>query len=168
MADLNSNPITRRVISSSGSSKFLAQISDFANKTLTILQGGSAAAIEEFATRLIARSPVGPEESGHSGRFKGNWLLSEDVIDESYDPENLDPEGNATLSTMLEVLATIDFSGDFSVWISNHAPYAVKLEFGSSTQAPSGMVRITALEWSDILQQTFVQGGGGSKSSNDF
>lgn len=42
--------------------------------------------------------------------------------------------------------------GQAVLWISNNLPYAVRLEYGWSKQAPSGMVRVTLLELGAIVQ----------------
>ncbi len=153
--------------SDSGASKFITQINSFCLRALTRSVGVEGALLE-IARRLIERSPVGPEESGHAGRFKGNWLVTADEPANSYNAQLVDPDGEATLSLAFDSLETIDFSQDWHVWFCNHAPYAVRLEFGWSGQAPLGMVRITAREWTEILREIFIQGGGGTRTPDTF
>ncbi len=40
------------------------------------------------------------------------------------------------------------------ITIDNDQPYAERVEYGWSTQAPYGMLRISCLEWSSIINKT--------------
>lgn len=79
------------------------------------------------------------------GRFRGNWQVSFDrpavgAID------RVDKAGTATLAAGREVLAHYD-SGEYgSIWFTNNVPYAQRLEYGWSKQAPAGIVRVVAAE----------------------
>lgn len=79
------------------------------------------------------------------GRFRGNWQVTFDrpavgAID------RVDKAGTATLSAGREVLAHYD-SGEYgSIWFTNNVPYAQRLEYGWSKQAPAGIVRVVAAE----------------------
>lgn len=46
----------------------------------------------------------------------------------------------------------IEISGD-TVTVSNPLPYAERVEYGYSTQAPAGMMRISLLEWDGLLEK---------------
>lgn len=85
---------------------------------------------------VMIESPV------DKGTFRGNWNVGIGGIDNSIDLTRRAPralsEGKARLGSLK--------SGD-KINISNALPYAMRLEFdGWSTQAPSGMVRITLIE----------------------
>lgn len=151
----------------SGASKFISQINGFAVRAL-VRAFGAQGALLEIARRLIDRSPVGPEESGHAGRFKGNWVVTANVPANSYDATLTDPNGLVTLGLAFDSLEQIDFSQDWDVWFCNHTPYAVRLEYGWSNQAPTGMVRITAREFTEIIREIFIQGGGGFNTPDTF
>lgn len=79
------------------------------------------------------------------GRFRGNWQVTFDspavgAID------RVDKAGTATLAAGREVLAHYD-SGEYgSIWFTNNVPYAKRLEYGWSLQAPAGIVRVVAAE----------------------
>lgn len=79
------------------------------------------------------------------GRFRGNWQVTFDrpavgAID------RVDKAGTATLAAGREVLAHYD-SGEYgSIWFTNNVPYAQRLEYGWSKQAPAGIVRVVAAE----------------------
>lgn len=79
------------------------------------------------------------------GRFRGNWQVTFDrpavgAID------SVDKAGTATLAAGREVLAHYD-SGEYgSIWFTNNVPYAQRLEYGWSKQAPAGIVRVVAAE----------------------
>ena len=79
------------------------------------------------------------------GRFRGNWQVTFDrpavgAID------RVDKAGAATLAAGREVLAHYD-SGEYgSIWFTNNVPYAQRLEYGWSKQAPAGIVRVVAAE----------------------
>lgn len=79
------------------------------------------------------------------GRFRGNWQVTFDrpavgAVD------RVDKAGTATLAAGREVLAHYD-SGEYgSIWFTNNVPYAQRLEYGWSKQAPAGIVRVVAAE----------------------
>ena len=79
------------------------------------------------------------------GRFRGNWQVTFDrpavgAID------RVDKAGTATLAAGRDVLAHYD-SGEYgSIWFTNNVPYAQRLEYGWSRQAPAGIVRVVAAE----------------------
>lgn len=79
------------------------------------------------------------------GRFRGNWQVTFDrpavgAID------RVDKAGTATLAAGREVLAHYDSSEYGSIWFTNNVPYAQRLEYGWSKQAPTGIVRVVAAE----------------------
>ncbi|EIS79131.1 hypothetical protein YPPY72_2501 [Yersinia pestis PY-72] len=76
------------------------------------------------------------------GRFRGNWQVSLDVQQEG-ETGRKDPNGNITIAVgnyMIEQFKV----GTKAIYFTNNVPYAYPLEFGHSSQAPSGMIRITA------------------------
>ncbi|WP_145568893.1 hypothetical protein [Yersinia mollaretii] len=78
------------------------------------------------------------------GRFRGNWQVGLDVQPEG-ETGRIDPNGNITMAVgnyMLEQFKV----GTKAIYFTNNVPYAYRLEFGHSSQAPNGMIRITAEE----------------------
>lgn len=76
------------------------------------------------------------------GRFRGNWQVGLDVQPDG-ETGRIDKSGNMTMAVgnyMLEQFKV----GTKAIYFTNNVPYAYQLEFGHSSQAPNGMVRITA------------------------
>lgn len=79
------------------------------------------------------------------GRFRGNWQVS---FDAPTTEENgrIDKTGDLTKAAGNYTLSLFKV-GMRSIYFCNNVPYAYPLEMGHSTQAPGGMVRITAAEF---------------------
>ncbi|CQD56568.1 phage protein [Yersinia enterocolitica] len=78
------------------------------------------------------------------GRFRGNWQVDLDVQPDG-ETGRIDPNGNITMAVgnyMIEQFKV----GTKAIYFTNNVPYAYRLEFGHSSQAPNGMIRITAEE----------------------
>ncbi|HEC1650059.1 TPA: hypothetical protein R1156_001977 [Yersinia enterocolitica] len=76
------------------------------------------------------------------GRFRGNWQVGLDIQPDG-ETGRIDKSGNMTMAVgnyMLEQFKV----GTKVIYFTNNVPYAYRLEFGHSSQAPNGMVRITA------------------------
>lgn len=84
------------------------------------------------------------------GRFRANWHLSLDTV-ESVTFDEVDPEGTQTVAAL--VAAMSDFTPGQVAYIINNLPYAIPLEFGHSTQAPGGMVRVTVARFQQIVEE---------------
>ena len=86
----------------------------------------------EAGRRLIFRSPV------DTGRFRNNWQtgVSEAPTGEQNAPNPL-ARGEAKVARLQPFVLT--------TWVNN-VPYAGRLENGWSSQAPNGLLRITAAE----------------------
>ena len=82
------------------------------------------------------------------GRFRGNWMFSIGAPD-STTTEEVDPSG--AKSTARIVAGAIEFKAGDTCYITNSLGYAIPLEFGHSTQAPGGMVRITVARFQQIV-----------------
>lgn len=114
---------------------------------------------EVFRT-IVLRSPV------DTGRFRSNWnysLNSPDPTITTIDPTtkarkagDAAPVSAPTASgndrgTQQAAMVLTMAAGSVS-FLSNGLPYAVRLENGYSKQAPQGMVRITAAEFSQHVR----------------
>lgn len=82
------------------------------------------------------------------GRFRANWHISLGVV-ESVTFDEVDPSGAETTAAL--VAAMSDFTAGQMAYIINNLPYAIPLEFGHSTQAPGGMVRVTVARFQQIV-----------------
>lgn len=96
---------------------------------------------------VVTLSPV------DTGRFKGNWQLS---IDSTTSASLLrqDPDGYATLADMARKVNS--FTAGQIAYIQNHVLYGYDLEYGSSKQAPDGVVRITAARFERIVNEAVL------------
>lgn len=91
---------------------------------------------------VVMRSPV------DTGRFRGNWFLSAGIANASTSGAP-DKSGGSAISAASQALTT-PLGG--TVYFTNSLPYAVRLEYGYSKQAPSGMVRITVREFNQYVK----------------
>lgn len=144
-------------------SKFTVQIQSFARQVKAKTGYGAREALKELVRRLIDKSPVGilGETSTHPGLFKGNWLVTPGALPNTYDSSIRDVSGAAALAKALAVIDALDLSRDWIVYISNHVPYAVTIEYGNSEKRwpdSVGMVRITAAEFADIVKGSLTPG----------
>lgn len=86
------------------------------------------------------------------GRFRGNWQVTfETGATGSLD--RIDPQGADTIRAAAGVVMGFT-SAIGSIWAVNNLPYGPRLEFeGWSSQAPSGMVRISVNEFQIFVNQ---------------
>ncbi|MFJ2319199.1 hypothetical protein [Pseudomonas sp. NPDC087817] len=82
------------------------------------------------------------------GRFRGNWMFSIGAPD-STTTEEVDPSGAKSKARI--VAGAIEFKAGDTCYITNSLGYAIPLEFGHSTQAPGGMVRVTVARFQQIV-----------------
>lgn len=95
------------------------------------------------ASRIIRRTPV------DEGTLRGNWQASIDqpvltTID------RIDPNGAASVTDTAREGQRFKIGAVF--YMTNNLPYAAAIEFGSSKQAPEGMMRIEVLETAAAIQ----------------
>ena len=57
--------------------------------------------------------------------------------------------GRPSIQRSLEWAANLKAGGIY--YITNNVPYIMRLEYGSSKQAPAGMARITVAKWQRIV-----------------
>lgn len=75
-----------------------------------------------------------------TGRAAGNWQVTLNAAASGV-TDDLDPSRTSTISKGSEVIMGAPaFTG---IYITNNLPYILRLEEGSSTQAPQGMVQTT-------------------------
>jgi hypothetical protein len=85
------------------------------------------------------------------GHFRANWQFQVGSSP-SGEIEGVDPSGNKTMVAAQAGIQTLKI-GDTAYFVNN-LPYAVPLEYGHSTQAPSGMVRTTAAQFLQIVDES--------------
>jgi hypothetical protein len=132
---------------------FGSDIDKFADKAeARLLLATRKIALEAFS-EVILMSPV------DKGRFRGNWQVSINQMPiGTVDLE--DPSGQSAISAVNDMVAKLN---NFeAIYLVNNLPYARRLEYGWSKQAPGGMVRITAQRWQPIVNQVVAQINSGS------
>lgn len=94
-----------------------------------------------FGVRRVGQGYVG-------GRFRSNWQLTTGVpaVGEIEEIES----ASETLDRI--IAAAGDLSAGEVAFIVNNLPYAIPLEYGHSTQAPAGMVRVTVADFQRIVE----------------
>lgn len=109
-----------------------------------------------MGTEIVLMSPVGnpdlwkskPPPGYVGGRFRGNWQLSTGSIPQGA-LDAIDKTGQVSISRIQAAAAGIK-PGDV-IYVVNNLPYARRLEYGWSTQAPAGMVRVTIARYQQIV-----------------
>lgn len=105
----------------------------------------------DMLSSLVMKSPVGnpdlwkqaPPPGYVGGRFRANWNVADSAPDTST-TDSIDANGSATLSEGQTKILSFKIGG--TLYLTNSLPYAQPLEYGHSTQAPQGMVRLTVAE----------------------
>ncbi|EPU4030116.1 hypothetical protein ACVW2F_000017 [Enterobacter asburiae] len=120
-----------------------AQKSDPANLTKT----GRLKKKARLVDGMDIKAPLGYT----GGRFRGNWQVSFDAptTDET---GRVDKTGNLTKAAGNYTLSLFKV-GMKAIYFCNNVPYAYRLEMGHSSQAPGGMVRITAAEFHRFFEE---------------
>lgn len=82
-----------------------------------------------------------------SGQFRANWLVSIGDIDPSI---QVGAGSGHALKSTTALTAYGQYEGFPVIYLQNNLPYASRLEDGSSSQAPGGVVGITVAELAAI------------------
>ncbi|CZX11952.1 hypothetical protein IM284_21335 [Enterobacter cloacae complex sp. P12RS] len=101
--------------------------------------------------RLVDGMDIKAPPGYTGGRFRGNWQISFDTptTDET---GRIDKTGDLTKAAGNYTLSLFKV-GMKAIYFCNNVPYAYPLEMGHSTQAPGGMVRITAAEFQRFFEE---------------
>jgi hypothetical protein len=92
---------------------------------------------------LVLKSPV------DTGRFRANWVLGNGGVN-PMTKDSFEAANNAPIINSVKV------NGQ-TIYITNSLPYANRLEYGYSQQAPAGMVRITLAEVNSMASKIGVE-----------
>ncbi|WLH49748.1 hypothetical protein [Pseudomonas tolaasii] len=84
------------------------------------------------------------------GRFRGNWQFSIDTPAEGV-LDQIDVSGNVSIAVLKAQVQSL--TAGQTAYIVNNLPYSIPLEYGHSTQAPGGMVRITLARFQQIVEE---------------
>jgi hypothetical protein len=124
--------------------EFTIDVSRWVDKAKGNLDQITRQVLFEVASRVVYRSPV------DTGRFRANWQYSVGEVTVQQSALNAASLGGS------EPLSRIAAAIPKEAWgkrhrLSNNLPYARRLEYGWSKQAPAGMVRITVAEFQGIV-----------------
>lgn len=123
---------------------FMDVINRWVEETQVAMDETLQTIIMKIGESVVRLSPV------DTGRFKGNWQLTIDSMASSSLLRE-DKEGSMTLADMASVVN--GFTAGQIAYIQNHVLYGYDLEYGSSKQAPDGMVRITEALFERIVAE---------------
>lgn len=135
---------------------------NFVLKAKSAIQTNTAMVLYVVGQRLIQRSPVGNPSlwkdphwpKGYiPGQFVNNWQLGMDMMPTGIIP-GVDPSGAKALLRIKKSIPRWPVGHVY--YFTNNLPYANMLEMGHSTQAPLGMVGLTALEFSQIVREVEI------------
>ncbi len=90
----------------------------------------------DIFSRVVDMSPV------DTGRFRGNWIPAIGIHPTATFPEHYDKTGAGTKKAIAAEISKL--KAGQRITLANNLPYAMRLEYGWSKQAPAGMVRVTA------------------------
>jgi hypothetical protein len=110
--------------------------------------------------RVILKTPVGNPSLWKSlsappgyvgGRLRGNWQTSVGAPAEG-ELDRLQAEAVGAAQLEGQIIAGA-WNGEGSIFLTNNLPYAEEVERGHSSQAPTGMVRVTLAEYPGIVER---------------
>lgn len=147
------------------SGSFSQQVAIFAKKAQDRAQQTVRNTAKGMLTEIVMASPVGDPELWKSppppgyigGQFRGNWQVSINATHSGI-VDNIDPAGTSTIAAGRSVIVTARL-GD-TILITNNLPYARRIEYGWSRQAPAGVVRVTAARFNEIVRAAAVEARG--------
>lgn len=136
---------------------FASDLSKFILKAGNRVDTVTRKIVIDLGTAIVLRTPVGnpsqwqsPAPPGYvGGRARANWQYGNGDIPEGV-LDTVDLGGNTTVN---RIIGNVKASPAASVhWIANNLPYIKPLEEGWSNQAPQGMVRLSVLEFEQVVR----------------
>lgn len=122
--------------------------SDVLNATIArkqrILEQGSRQAALGLTQAIIVKTPV------DTGRARGNWNTNIGAPDTTTSDTK---RANDALNDANSTASSLKLGDTFTIY--NGLPYIQKLEYGYSQQAPQGMVRLSVMEFKQLLRVYF-------------
>lgn len=98
---------------------------------------------------IIKGSPV------DTGRFRNNWFAAFGSIPSPEITTYAGKQGTAAINRMTKVITESRSTGGgwTEMTLTNNLPYAQRLEYGWSKQAPQGIVRINVLRFQQLINE---------------
>ena len=127
------------------------------------VEGTVRRAIIKLFYKVVLPSPV------DTGRFRANWNVAYGAPNPSTDGKSGRTRRHSGTGTQVGRTRTASTASSREraqiesvnrmpatgvIYLTNNLAYAVKLEYGHSAQAPSGMVRIAVAQWPEILRRS--------------
>lgn len=125
---------------------FSASLQAFADATGERIEAVVRRVAFEAFSAVIYKSPV------DSGRFRASWVFA------SGEPDTRTvPGGVEKASADVQAARALAAPVGKTMYLTNNLPYATRLEYGWSKQAPAGMVRLTAAEFQATVDRVVSQ-----------
>lgn len=125
---------------------FTKDLKRFASNSKEKMNEVSRKASFRLAAQITLKSPV------DSGRFRSNWVGALGGVDSTtFTETNRDSLGQVS------VLLRGKSVTDAAFYFTNSLPYAKRLEYAWSDQAPNGMVRLSVRNWNRYVQEEIAR-----------
>jgi hypothetical protein len=121
---------------------FSLQLDQFKQKAMASIEQTIKDVVIQIGETIINLAPV------DTGRFKGSFQFTVGAP-ANFSPIRYDKEGTIALAELNARVAQWDTS-QVAYFVSNLV-YAISLEYGHSSQAPSGVIRITIAQFEKIV-----------------
>ena len=125
-------------------SKFTLDVAAFVSKAKKNPETVMRAVSIKLFSAIIKASPV------DTGRFRMNWQTS-GPVPKTGNVAGVDVTGNKTVQATQTYITNSPAWQEFT--LVNNLPYAQRLEYGYSKQAPSGMVRVNVLRFQQLINE---------------
>ncbi|EBQ9175856.1 hypothetical protein DLF23_23635 [Salmonella enterica subsp. enterica serovar Newport] len=125
-------------------SKFTLDVQAFVAKAKKNPETVTRAVSLKLFSSIIKSSPV------DTGRFRGNWQTT-GATPATGIIAGVDPTGNKAINNAATYIGSAPDWYEFT--LTNNLPYAQRLEYGWSKQAPTGIVRVNIARFNTLLNE---------------
>lgn len=125
-------------------SKFTLDIQAFVAKAKKNPETVMRSVSLKLFSAIIKASPV------DTGRFRGNWQTT-GVTPATGLIAGVDPTGNKAVNSAATFITNAPGWDTFT--LTNNLPYAERLEYGWSKQAPTGVVRVNVIRFQQLINE---------------
>lgn len=125
-------------------SKFTLDIQAFVAKAKKNPETVMRSVSLKLFSAIIKASPV------DTGRFRGNWQTT-GVTPATGLVAGVDPTGNKAVNSAATFITNAPGWDTFT--LTNNLPYAERLEYGWSKQAPTGIVRVNVIRFQQLINE---------------
>lgn len=125
-------------------SAFTLDVKNFVEKAKKNPETVARSVSFKLFSAVIKASPV------DTGRFRMNWQAA-GAITPSGILDTVDQSGDKAVAMAADYVFKNSDWGEFT--LTNNLPYAERLEYGWSNQAPQGMVRVNVARFNSLLEE---------------